>query len=259
MLSVHTDHRRKGRELIDTFFRNTYRVDSRDVDLFGHCRPSALLGFLQEAAIQAALDIGISREEMLERYNAFWMLSRIRYELNRPLLWDEPLTVKTWHRGGRLAVMYREFDLSVGGESVGRALSAWVLADWQTRGILKLGDVRELDGTDGGSLIRTGNLRKPRLPPDMAPAETRRLHYSDTDMNRHVNNVRYADFACDALRLEALGTGKYISAMQISYLAECRAGEVINLLTGEEGGSWYVLGKDGDGRARFDAVLTLDN
>ena len=36
------------------FFEQTYRVDSRSVDPFDHCRPSALLGLLQEAATDAA-------------------------------------------------------------------------------------------------------------------------------------------------------------------------------------------------------------
>ena len=118
--------------MMDVFCEETYRVDSRDLDLFGHCRPSALLGYLQEAATQAACLLHVSREETIERYHAFWMLARIRYDLLRPLRWDEPVTVKTWHRGGRAAMMYREFDLTVGEEKVGQALSAWVLADLDT-------------------------------------------------------------------------------------------------------------------------------
>ena len=117
---------------MDVYYEDIYRVDSRDLDLFGHCRPSALLGHLQEAATQAACAIGVSRDEVVGRYHAFWMLARIRYELKRPLYWDEPLKLKTWHRGGRAAMMYREFDLSVNGEPVGQALSAWVLADLGT-------------------------------------------------------------------------------------------------------------------------------
>ena len=39
-------------------YETRFRVDSRDVDLFNQCRPSALLGILQEAATQAALELG---------------------------------------------------------------------------------------------------------------------------------------------------------------------------------------------------------
>ena len=45
---------------MSTVYEMDYRVNSRDVDLFNQCRPSAVLGFLQEAATQAALALGVS-------------------------------------------------------------------------------------------------------------------------------------------------------------------------------------------------------
>ena len=36
------------------YYDHTVQIDSRDVDGRGHCRPSALLGHLQEAATLAA-------------------------------------------------------------------------------------------------------------------------------------------------------------------------------------------------------------
>ena len=243
---------------MDVFYEADHRVDSRDLDLFGHCRPSAMLGWLQEAATQAACALHFSREEMLEKYNAFWMVSRIRYELKRPLLWDEPVHLKTWHRGDKAAMMYREFDLSVGDEPVGRALSAWVLANQDTRKLMKLGDIREFQGTDGGSLRRKDLLRKLRVPDDLTFAGDRRMNYSDTDVNGHINNVRYADFACDALELERAGQGHFVSSLRVSYLAECKAGETISLYRGTQDGHLYVAGRGKEGKERFDAALTLD-
>lgn len=243
---------------MDVFYEHTYRVDSLALDLFGHCRPSAVLGLLQEAATQAACDLRLSGPEVRERYNAFWMLARIRYELKRPLLWNEPVTIKTWHRGGKAAVMYREFDLSVNGELVGQALSAWVLAGWEDRKILHLSGVGEIEDTSGGSLCRGDPLRKLRLPDGLPLAEERRMRYSDTDLNGHVNNSRYADFACDALRLETEGVGKFVSRLQLCYLSECLAGETVELCTGREGSDLFVHGRGKDGQARFDGILTLD-
>ena len=37
-------------------YEQTFTVDSRDVDLTGCARPSAILGYLQEAATMAALE-----------------------------------------------------------------------------------------------------------------------------------------------------------------------------------------------------------
>lgn len=244
---------------MDVFYEHVYRVDSRDLDLFGHCRPSAVLGLLQEAATEAACALRLSGPEVRERYNAFWMLARIRYELKRPLLWDEPVDIRTWHRGGKAAVMYREFDLSVGGEPVGQALSAWVLAGVDSRRLLHLSEIGEIEDTSGGSLCRTDTLRKLRLPDGLRVEGERKLHYSDTDVNGHVNNTRYADFLCDALELERVGTGKYVSRLQLCYLTECMAGETIRLRTGRDGEDLCVHGEDMSGEGRFDGILTLDN
>lgn len=240
------------------FYEDTYLVDSRDIDLFGHCRPSAVLGFLQEAATQAAGALHVSREEMVRQYNAFWMLSRIRYELYRPLRCGERLTVKTWHRGGKSALMYREFAMSVGRIPVGQAVSIWVLADLDTHKLLHLSGVTQFEGTDGGELCRGDVLRKPRFPQNMVLMERRKMHYSDTDINGHVNNGRYADFACDALSLEKREKERFVSALQLGYLAECMPGEEISLLTGQEGQEHLVLGKGPEEKERFQAILTLD-
>lgn len=244
---------------MDVFYEHTYRVGSREVDLFGHCRPSAVLGIMQEAATEAACALHLSGPEVREKYNAFWMLARIRYELKRPLLWDEPVTVKTWHRGGKAAVMYREFDLSVNGELVGQALSAWVLAGVDSHKLLHLSGVGEIEDTGGGSLCRTDALRKLHLPEDLEIVEERKLHYSDTDINGHVNNTRYADLLCDTLGLETIGEGKFVSGLQLCYLSECLAGEMVRLRKGRDGEAWYVQGEGLDGEGRFDGILTLDN
>ena len=84
---------------MSTFYEVDLRVDSRDVDLFNHCRPSALLGILQEAATQAALALGVDGPTLLKNYNCLWMVTRTWAELDAPLHWNDVVKVKTWHRG----------------------------------------------------------------------------------------------------------------------------------------------------------------
>lgn len=244
---------------MSVYYENTYPVDSRDADPFDQCRPSALLGILQEAATSAAVELHVSRDEMIERYNVFWMLSRIWYRLSRPLHWSELVTVRTWHRGVHGAAMYRDFDLFVKGEPVGEAVSSWVLADLDTHKLFRLSNVSEFAGSDGGELCKNRRLTGLRMPGNLVLAERRALHYSDADINGHVNNVRYADFACDALHLERMERGQYVSELQLCYLAECRPGETLNLFTGQAEEKKLVQGIGEEGKIRFDAALTLSN
>ena len=234
-----------------------YMVDSRDIDPWYHCRPSGLMGMLQEAATQAACALHVSRDEMLVRYNSFWMLARLWYRLDVPLSWGDTVHIRTWHRGGRGASTYRDFDLFVNGQPVGEAVSTWVLADAATHRLARMSRITEFQDTDGGPLCKERTLSRVRLPETMEHADSRAMHYSDTDVNGHVNNVRYVDFLCDALHMERLGPSRFVSSLQVGYLAECVAGETIELYTGQAGGLWYVHGADQAGKSRFDGAVEL--
>ena len=106
-------------------------------------------------------------------------------------------------------------------------------------------------------MCKDKSLSRFKLPQEMAAADHRAMHYSDTDINGHVNNVRYADFICDAIRMDQLGQDFYVSALQVDYLAECMAGETITLFTGEQDGLRYVRGADAAGKSRFEGAVTL--
>lgn len=240
---------------MSAFYEYKVRLSGMDVDGHGYCKASALLNHLQNAATLAAEDGGFSRQMLMERYGAFWMLARSWYRLSRPLRFEEELTIRTWHRGGKTAIMYRDYDILAGGEPVGESVSAWVLADVASRRLMKLGSIAELANTGGGALCKTMTLAKLHRPDGLREVERRPMRYSDTDLNGHVNNTRYADFACDAVGMEGLSGRRYLAEMQIGYLAECRPGEVLAIQTGGQGDSRYVCGLDNSGKSRFESVL----
>ncbi len=239
------------------YFDHDFRLTGMDVDGAGQCKPSALLDHFQVAAALAAEDGGFSRERLLEAYGGFWMLTRSWVRLDRPLNYEDRLTVRTWHRGGRAAVMYRDYDVYAGGKLVGESVSAWVLADFRTRKILRLSSVPELQETGGGELCKTRALSRLRVPEALRETERRPMRYSDTDCNGHVNTTRYADFACDALDMVAMERDHFVSEMQIGFLGECRPGEVLSIRTGEQDGTHYVRGLDEGGKARFEAAVVF--
>lgn len=238
-------------------FSHTYHIDTRDLDCFDHCRPSAVLGYLQDVAGLAAEDFGGANPQMIAKYHHCWMLARMRFTLERPLHLHDALELKTWHRGGDSAVMYRDTDLLVDGKPVGEALASWVLADLDTRALARMSTFSEFQGTDGGALNRATRLQALRLPSDLPEVERRRLHYSDLDANGHVNNTRYADLVCDALTLQAASTGAFVTELRLNYLKECRAGEVLALKADWRDGAGLVSGEDAAGEPRFTGLLRL--
>lgn len=244
---------------MSTFYEMNLRVDSRDVDLFNQCRPSALLGYLQEAATQAALALGVSGPEILEKYNCLWMVTRTWVELDAPLRWNDPVTVKTWHRGASGASSYRDFDLFRDGAPIGQGTMLWVMVDADSRRLFRMKDLVEFHGTDGGELCKSVKLRRPAMPETFDSRVRRDLRYSDTDINGHVNNIHYADFACDSLHLERLAQDKFVRSFQVGYVSECRAGETIWVDTAAQGDELFARGQGEDGAERFDFALTLEH
>lgn len=240
-------------------YETNFRVDSRDVDLFNQCRPSAALGYLQEAATQAALELGVAGPQIKEKYNCLWMVTRNWLELDAPLRWNDLITVKTWHRGASGASSYRDFDLFRDGKPIGQGTSVWVMVDVDERKLFRMKNLTEFQGTDGGALCKSVKLRRPAMPERFDGRARRDLRYSDTDINGHVNNAHYADFACDSLHLERLGRGKFVRSFQIGYVSECQAGETLWVDTAAQGNQLFARGEGEDGTERFDFSLILDD
>lgn len=239
---------------MNEILQREFSIDSRDTDLHGLCRPSALLGILQEMATEHSAVLGISRDTMLARYNCVWLLARLWYRLDRPIYHDQRLTVQTWTRGASGAVSYRDFDLFVDGARVGEAVTSWVLADIDSRSIQRMNRLPEIVSCAVPPAVKTKKLARFSMPGDMAELTTRRVQYSDTDINGHMNNTRYVDVACDALGFETM-RGRYLAEATVNYSRECFAGSTLHILGKEDGGAYYVRGADAGGASHFDTVL----
>ena len=239
------------------YFEQEFTVDSRAVDMFRQCRPSALLGYMQEAATLASLDLGASGPEILAKYNCIWMIARLWVEMDKPLAWNDRFTVRTWHRKTAGASVYRDFDLFQDGVPIGQGVSTWVMADVDSRKLFRMRSLAEFQGTDGGELCKDIKLHRVPMPERFDSRELRAMRYSDTDINGHINNLHYADFACDALHLERRGQGKFARRFQIGYVGECRAGETIWIDTAAGEDRLCARGVGEDGSERFDFSLEL--
>lgn len=242
-----------------TYLDMEYRVDSRDVDMFNQCRPSAVLGLLQEAATQASMALHVSGPEALEKYNALWMVNRNWVELEQPIRWNDSLTIRTWHRGAFGASSYRDFDIYRDGEYIGQGVTSWVMVDVDTHKLLRLKDLAEFQGTDGGELMKSIKLRRVALPEEFDHRSRRDMRYSDTDINGHINNIHYADFVCDALHFERVCQGKFVRRFQLDYINECMAGETLWVDTAVRGNELFAQGVGEDGVRRFDCAITLED
>lgn len=235
-------------------YEANYRVRVIDTDMFGLCRASSIMDFMQEAATEHAncLDIGAVT---LAQQHAIWMLVRMHYTLLRPIRGGERLHIRTWGRQPRAAFVTRDFEIYADEALVGRAVSVWVLGDLENHTLLRAEEILP----SGRWNVPENPAKSPgkiRMPAEMTDAGERRIGYSETDENGHANNTRYADYACDALHFERR-RGQYVKKFQITYSAECLAGQTIYMRCAESAQTAYVRGVDKDGKSHFDIRMEL--
>ncbi len=190
----------------------TLSVRSTDLTPHGTASVPALCLYLQEAAGHHADDLGVSMRRLQAEARA-WVLSHLRLKLDRPPHSDEAVTIETWPSGLDGLYATREFVLSTDNGEVGRATSRWFVIDTEQRRPVRLPH----------SLY---DIETPDRPPGLAhdfddlPGPTRADHeaswtacYHDLDLNRHVNSVRYLEWALDTL------PGALLSAHQCTGVA----------------------------------------
>lgn len=235
-------------------YTQSFFITSSEVDAFGNCRPAALLSFFQDMANTHSVALGIGREDLLLSHGAIWMLARVWIRLDRPLKMNETVKIKTWHRGASGLILYRDFDLTVDGKPVGEAVSAWVVAEFESRKMLRPASISSIAASPVPDTIKEKQLKLIRTPKEREFAYTKTVRFSDLDINGHMNNTKYADVLLDAMTPEEL-RGKFLSEMQLNYSQECLAGESVDICRQVEEDCCYIDGCGGDGARRFEAIL----
>lgn len=218
-----------------------YVLDIGQIDSRHMARPSAIVDFMQDIATRHAEVMGISGE-VVEKKNCFWVLSRLKYTLNRPLHFYEKLRVTTIPRQLRGASWYRDFLFEAEDGVIGSAVTVWAIVDLETRRLVRpqsfgLGfQPQETGQTEMLRAIRAENLE---------PCFDRVVRYSDIDVNRHLNNVKAVDILSDTFGLEE-DAGRWVSQLQVNYISESVCGTKLSLLRGvQPDGSLCVAAYDG--------------
>jgi len=137
------------------------------------------------------------------------------------------------------------------GEVLGKAATLWVLLDLETRKMAAPGDVAQ-HLPDNSDL--TAPMGMPGNVPKLEGAEEEMLSrmpvFTDLDVNGHVNNTKYADWACDALGIDTMQ--KYeLKSLLVNYAAEIRPGQEMTLHASHENGLYRVSGSH-EGKQHFE-------
>ncbi len=218
---------------------------TRDCDMNGRWRVSAILETMQETAGTHSLLLGCGREELLKK-NIVWVLSRCELHMDRYPRIGERITVSTFPMPNRIFFFPRYYVFTdERGEMIGKAGTLWLLLDIRTRRMLPPGEVGRLipDNTDLAVPMNlpatVGQLQGEEFLTEYEPV------YTDLDVNGHVNNARYADWLCNAMGIETMQKSEPESII-LNYNREILPGQRVTLRRVTRDRQYRLTGYVGD-------------
>lgn len=200
---------------------------------------SSAFSAMEDAMNEHCMLLGCSRRDILKKYGLVWMLARIGVSFHRLPREGETLCIRTWPGPSGRVTFPRYVEFRSGDELIGVSSSSWLAVDFEKRKLV-------LPAKCGISLPDTSGLAPP-VPepeklnvPDGGEEVLRTVLETDLDMNRHMNNARYAAWIEDLLT-------RPVRELGIEYAQEAVLGQRVVMAHSKENGNGFaVLGRDAE-------------
>lgn len=203
-------------------YQEEFRIRASEVDFDQKATIPAICNLLQEVAGNHALELKFDITD-LQREELTWVLHRLNLKIDRFPDWRETITIKTWPSGGDDLRAYRDFLIMDSDNNIiGKCLSYWIILNLESRRPTRI--PKEI-------LAMAPENSDPVLPvtdknieiSEADNTESFEVRKTDLDLNQHVNNVRYIEWALSSLNNKSTD----INTMDISFLAESKLGDTI--------------------------------
>jgi medium-chain acyl-[acyl-carrier-protein] hydrolase len=208
-------------------FTEQFTIRSYHTDLHRRLTIPKLCSFFQDIAGNHTVECGVGWEVMQEQ-NVFWVLSRLSIQVERFPEWREKITVSTWSMGTDGLFAFRNFMVEDEmGNCVVKAISLWLMVNTETRRLVRPADyMRDFPlCTKRIIAIDPEKIRGLNSPNFYNPAM---VTFTETDMNRHMNNICYIERIINTYDFDFLMENR-ISHFEINFLKEAITGDVLKV------------------------------
>ena len=209
------------------FHKELINIGSNDIGPNFELRLSSFFKIMQDVIMHDSdeREIGYS---ILTKKNLIWVVTRMELEINRMPKYEEDVVAITYP-GKNMKVFYpRHFRLETkDGEVLAKLSSIWVLLDATTRRPVLYNpfekEVPELSLPDELPLPSKIEVIDGPL------VEQRKIHYSDVDLNNHLNNTRYIEILSD-IHDSSFYNEHRVKRVQLNYIKEIKEGTFVEVL-----------------------------
>ncbi len=233
-------------------FRRSIHIRDCDVAVNRALRPSCLFSMLQEASIDHTEQLGAGRSKTLDR-GYLWVLARQNVMISRLPVYGEDVILESWP-GEMMHILFPRYYriLDTSGECLLSASAIWSLISAETRNIVfpEIAGIKVPGTVTGNEIPLPSGIRRQ----ETTVSREFTVPYSYTDINGHMNNIRYLDEAENMIP-EFAGRLS-LREIAVDYSHEICRGERMAISLGISDSCCYF---SGDGERHYFSVLLKYN
>lgn len=199
-----------------------------------------LLNLFSQIATVNAMKIGVWNQAMMSQYG--WVVAKQYLHLDEPIRYQDEIELSTTISKGSFVSFPRYYYIKKNQKVIGTCSSVWTLLDIQKRRMVspqKIGII--FPEVSKEPLLDLPPMIQKNL--EMTYIKDREVLYSDVDINQHMNNTRYIQWALDLIDFDKHHQC-YICDINIQYRKEIRPREMVKLFMGEDDHRYLIEGRN---------------
>ncbi len=213
------------------YFEKQFELRYFEMNEFGEASATTMLMLLEETAADHCYSIGYGLYDLIAQ-NVGWVLLSGVMQMDRYPKYKEKITIKTWLssysmiKGFRENIIYDEQGLVIG-----RSRGLWVFFDIQKRRPIRIFDaIKQAWSSDSTLSIEHSISGKIEVLDIATFSKNFKVNRFDTDMNEHVNNIRYLQWLMESLPKEIVDH-YYLVKIEGRFITEALFDDTIISLT----------------------------
>lgn len=239
-------------------FSKNYKIDFYQVGADRKLTLYSLMNMIQDIASDHAKLLGFGFDQLDK--NTHWVLVRQAITMDLWPRWQDDIRIETYISHADIGTPPRDVLIYFKDELIGRGQTSWLVIDGLTRRVatqkidlLLEAAVNERCGVKTRKILVKTN--------ELTPLKSFNVEYSDLDMNLHVNNAIYGQWAMNCVELAQWKEWR-VGEFYINYLQEIlyQSEVLINAKTTQRDNGQEILieGRVGNNsKAAFTALLLL--
>ncbi len=220
---------------MELIYNTDYRLRPSDFRPNDTLSSTTILDILQDLAGDHASRLGLGFEDFIKR-DLIWMIVSTKFEVIGDIPMYARINAFTWPRKKGKIDFFRDYKIIYNGNTCIRATTRWIIANVKTRHIYIPRDIDfsgeyheenlniELDKLNDFDI---SNLEKHTFIPN----------FMDLDHNGHVNNIKYATYIENILKLD-----KQMKSFSITYVKEARLGDILDIYVIKNDNTYDIKG-----------------